>query len=300
MNPADNIERTIEQFALTTRPETDKRILEDAFVALEKSAQEQSHHVARSARPKILRLRIAELAAVAAVILVFFAFFFGTPAAKAVTLEQVYQALGKVKNICVSSFSADKAEQYQQVWTSKTMNIMLIEGMKEGQKEYVLWDFPGRLIRSKFVFSDLVRTDDIAADMFTKMKKSITGTFGLVPFSDIDDAHAESQWNQVEDPNVSTIVPDTAAYELIWPQKSTTGAGIKFIKWRYFLDTVTNLPKRIEWYSKLQSEAEYKFETFAVVTYPDESQIQTLIRNTFGWVPVQPRDPVHIGTPSPN
>ncbi|MHC4532740.1 MAG: hypothetical protein ACYS6K_02205 [Planctomycetota bacterium] len=299
MNSADNIERTIEQFALTTRAETDKRILEDAFVVLEKSAQEQSHHIARSARPKTLRIRIAELAAVAAVILVFFAFFFGTPAAKAVTLEQVYQALGKVKNICVSSFGADKSEQYQQVWTSKTMNVMLIEGMKEGQKEYVLWDFPARLIRSKFVFSDLVRTDDISADMFTKMKKSMTGTFGLIPFSDIKDAPVESQWNRVEDPNVSAIVPETEVYELTWPQKSATGNGIKFIKWRFFLDTVTNLPKRVEWYSKLTSEAEYKFDTFFVITYTNESQIQTLIRNTFGWVPVQPRDPGHIGTPSP-
>ena len=61
MNSADNIERTIGQLHMTTRAETDKRILDDAFVALEKSAQEQSH---RSTRPKTLRIRIVELAAV--------------------------------------------------------------------------------------------------------------------------------------------------------------------------------------------------------------------------------------------
>ncbi|MHC4241869.1 MAG: hypothetical protein ACYS3N_06030 [Planctomycetota bacterium] len=300
MNPADNIERAVEQLFLTTRAETDRRILDDAFVALEKSTQEQSHHVGHSTRPRTLRIRIAELAAVAAVILVFFALFFGTPAAKAVTLEQVYEALGKVKNICVSSFGADNAEPYQQVWTSRTMNVMLIKGMKEEQMQYVLWDIPSRLIRSKFVFSDLVRTDDISADTFAKMKKSITGTFGVVPFSDMNDAPKESQWNRVEDPNVSTIVPDTAAYELTWSQKSAKSTGIKFIKWRIFLDTVTNLPKRVEWYSKLQSEEEYKFDTFNVVTYPDESQIRTLIHNEFSSSALQPRDPIYIGTPPPN
>lgn len=300
MNPADNIERAVEQLHITTRPETDKRILDDAFVALEKSAQKQSPQPARSARPKTMRIRIAEMAAVAAVILVIFALFFGTPAAKAVTLEQVYEALGKVKNIYVSRFGADNAEPYQQEWTSQTMNVMLIKGTKEGRMQYVLWDIPSKLIRSKFVFSDLVRTDDISADTVAKMKKSMTGSFGVVPFAYINDVPEESKWNRVEDPSVSAIVPGTAPYELIWPQKSTTGAGIKFIKWRVFLDTVTNLPKRIEWYSKFQSEAEYKFETFAVVTYPDESQIQTLIRNTFGFVPAQPRNPGYRGTPQPN
>ena len=67
MNPADNIERAVEQLHITTRPETDKRILDDAFAALEKSAQKQSPHVGRSARRRTLRIRIAELAAVAAV-----------------------------------------------------------------------------------------------------------------------------------------------------------------------------------------------------------------------------------------
>jgi len=299
MNSADNIENAVEQLHITTRPETDKRILDDAFAALEKSGQRQSFQVGRSARSKTLRIRIAELAAVAAVILVIFALFFSAPAAKGVTLKQVYEALGKVGNICVSRFDADEAEPYQQVWTSQTMNVMLIKGMREGQVEYVLWDVPNRLKRSKFVFSDLVSIDGISADMFGKVQKSITGTFGLVPFSDMNDAPEESQWNRVEDPNVSAIVPGTEVYELTWPQKSTAGTRIRFIKWRVFLDTVTNLPKRAEWYSKLKSEDKYKFSTFTVITYTSENQIRILIRDEFGSVALQPRDPGYIGTPPP-
>ena len=299
MNSADNIENAVEQLHITTRPETDKRILDDAFAALEKSGQRQSFHVGRSTRSKTLRIRIAEIAAVAAVILVIFALFFNAPPPKAVTLEQVYEVLGKVRNICVARFEPDKDESFQQVWTSKTMNVMLIKGMNEGQSEFVLWDLPNRLIRSKFVFSDLVKIDGIPVGMFAEAQKSITGTFGLMPFSDIKDAPEKSQWNRVEDPNVSAIVPGTEVYELTWPQKRTAGTGIRFIKWRVFLDTVTNLPKRAEWYTKLKSEDKYKFTTFSVITYTSENQIRTLIRNEFGSVALQPRDPGFIGTPPP-
>ena len=117
MNSADNIEHALEQLHITTRPETDRRILDDAFVALEKSVQKQSFQVGRSARPNTLRIRIAEIAAVAAVILVIFALFFNAPAAKAVTLKQLYEALGKVGNICVARFEPDKDESFQQVYT---------------------------------------------------------------------------------------------------------------------------------------------------------------------------------------
>jgi len=299
MNSADNIEHTIEQLHITTRPETDKRILDDAFVALEKSAQEQSFHVARSTRPNILRIRIAEFAAVAAVILVVFALFFGTPA-KAVTFGQVIQAVGKVKNICVSRFSADKAEPYQRVWTSQTMNIRLFEGVEEGQMQYVLYDLPNRVRKTKFLFSDLIRIDDISADMFAQIKKTLTSTVGLIPFTDINRVPKDSQWNHVEDPNVSAIVPDTEIYDLTYPQKSTTGTGIRFIKNRLFVDPFTKLPKRIEFYTKLTLEEKYRFRNFSVITYPDESQIRTFIRETYGADALQPRDPGYRGTPQPN
>ncbi|MFH1884512.1 MAG: hypothetical protein ABIL62_17595, partial [Planctomycetota bacterium] len=99
MNPADQIERTIGRLHLTTRSETDKRILDDAFAALEKSAQKQSPDVGHIARRRTLRIRIAGLAAVAAVILVVFALFFGTRVTETVALNEIYEALGKVQNV---------------------------------------------------------------------------------------------------------------------------------------------------------------------------------------------------------
>ncbi len=75
---------------------------------------------------------------------------------------------------------------------------------------------------------------------------------------------------------------------------------IRLRKWRIFLDRDTKLPKRAEWYSKLQSEEEYTFETFSMITYPTENQIQVLIRNSFGAAATQPSEPEFIGTPQPN
>ncbi|MBC8469167.1 MAG: hypothetical protein H8D56_06820 [Planctomycetes bacterium] len=298
MNPADNIEHTIEQLHITTRPETDKHILDDAFVALEKSAQEQAPHVARSSRPNTLRIRIAELAAVAAVILVIFTLFFGTPAAEAVTFGEVIQALGKVRNVCVSSFRIDRPEPTQVRWSSLTMNIKLFKGRKEGKTEYALWDFPNR--RTMFVSSGLVTTKDISADDYARKEKILTFTPGLIPITDINDLPEGSQWNKVEDPNVSAVVPGTEVYDLTYPQKSTKGTGIRFIKWRYFVDPFTYLPKRLEYYDKIKtdfmSQEKYRFGKYSVVTYPSENEIRAIIHNEFGPAALQPRDPGYIGT----
>jgi hypothetical protein len=57
------------------------------------------------------------------------------------------------------------------------------------------------------------------------------------------------------------------------------------------------LPKRVEWYAKSRAEDEYTFETFTVVSYPSQSEIQDLIRNTFGLHPDRPDEPEYIGTP---
>jgi len=282
MNPLDHIERAIKRLHLITKAETDQRILDDAFAALEKSGQKQPHHIGRSAQRRTLGIRLVELASIAAVILVVFALFFGTPAAKAVTLEQIYQALDKVRNICVATFKANKAEPYQQVWTSQTLKVKLFKERREGKMQFILWDIPNGVTKTKSVYEDSVTTVEIPADRLTLMEKSIGGSFGLVPFSDINNVPEGYQWSCVEDQNVEAIIPGTEVYDLTWLQKSTTGTAVRFCKWRVFVDPATNLPKRAEWYHKLKIEEEYIFDTFDEVTYPSESQIQALIRKTFG------------------
>ena len=294
MNSADNIERTVEQLHITTRPETDKRILDDAFAALETSAQEQSFHVGRSVRPKTLRIRIAELAAVAAVILVIFALFFGKSATD-VGLKEIYQVLGSVENICITTFDPVSNEPMQIEWVSQALNI----DMFRIGRQLVLWDMPNKVKMTKDLSSDSVRSQILAGEMLSKVKQASLQRFGLVPFSNISDISG-ARWTRVEDSEAQAAVSGTKVYDLTWPETNTASGEIKLRRQRFFLDKGTNLPRRTEWYSKLQSEAEYKIETFSVVTYPTESQIRTLIQETFGAAALQPRDPGYIGTPQPN
>jgi hypothetical protein len=295
MNPTDRIERTIERLHLTTRAETDKRILDDAFTALEKSAQKQPPHVGRSAGRRTLRIRIAELTAIAAVILVAFALFFGTRATKAVTLSEIYEALGKVENVCIADFQAPANEPTQTEWISQTMNIDVI---RSGER-FVLWDIPNKVQMIKYLSSDAVQTEAISEEMLAKVEQAAGRRFGLVPFSDISHISG-AQWIRVEDLQIETTMSGTKVYDLTWTERNTTFGAIRLRKWRVFVDAGTKLPERVEWYSKFEPEGEYKFETFSVVTYPNESQIKVLIRNAFGSALRQPGDPEYIGTPQPD
>ncbi len=290
MNFADNIELAVKQLHITTRADTDKRILDDAFVALEKSVREQSFLVGRSARPKTLKIRIAELAAVAAVILVIFALFFGTSTTD-VGLGEIYQVMGAVENICITTFEPVKNEPMQIEWVSQTLKIDMFQ---IGQ-QLVLWDIPNKVKMTKNIYSDSVKTQILSGEMLSKVKQAAVKRFGLVPFSNISDISG-AQWTRLDDSDTGTVVPGTKVYDLTWSEKNTASGAINLRKWRIFWDRSANLPKRAEWYSKLQFEDEYKLETFAVVTYPSDRQIQVLIRSAFGSASNQPRDPGYIGT----
>ena len=290
MNSADNIERTVEQLHITTRPETDERILDEAFAVLEKSTQEQSVHIARSARPKTLRIRIVELAAVAAVIFVIFALFFNTSTTD-VGLGDIYQVLGAVDNICITTYEPASNEPMQIEWVSQALNI----DMFQIGRQFILWDIPNKVKLTKYVSSDSVRSQILTGEMFSKVKQAALKRFGLVPFSNLSDISG-ARWTRLVDSEADADVSGTKVYDLTWQDKNAALDAIKLYRRRFFVDKRTNLPKRIELYGKLQSEAEYNFETFAVVTYPSEDQIRTLIRETFGSAPTQPRDPGYIGT----
>ena len=292
MNPADQIERTIERLHITTKAETDKRILDDAFAALEKSAQKQSPRVGRSARRRTLRIRIAELAAVAAVILVVFALFFGTWGTETVALNEIYEALGKVQNVCIATFLPPANEPVQIEWVSQTLNIDMVRF----SERFVLWDIPNKVQMIKYLSTGSITTTAITDEKLAKVEQAAGRRFGLVPFSDISDVSG-ARWSRGGESKVAAAVSGTKVYELTWPQKETSSETIELRKWRVFVDTHTNLPKRAEHYFKLDHEEDYKFEKYEVITYPSEGEIQAVVRTTFGPAAGRPDEPGYIGTP---
>ncbi len=153
MNPADNLERSIRQFQVTTSIETDRRILDDAFAALEESTPEESAPPGagrgRTTRQIVVFPRVMKFAVAAAVAVVAFTLFFKALSPKTIELPQVYQALQKAENLCVSTYADAEAEPIQQVWASRTLKVVMNKSQTGTQAKYDLFDIPNRLNEDK-------------------------------------------------------------------------------------------------------------------------------------------------------
>jgi hypothetical protein len=293
MSSADNIERSIAELNLTTRAETDKRILDDAYAALGKATHKQQRIIEGGIWRLVVRSRFAVPAAIAAVILLAFALFINVQNPKEVSIDGVYGALRKVENIHISKFQPGRTSPDQQVWASESLGVKLFKAEVGNQAQYTLWDKTNRVKMIKFLSSNSVQTEPITQQMLAEFEKLAAVSADLVPFSDRSDIPGDARWSRIDDQALSNAVPGTKAYDLTWMAKSTIPGAVVYKKWRVFAENHTNLPKRIEWYSKSGSEDEYGFDKFVVVAYPSDEEIQNIIRNIFG----RPDNPEFIGTP---
>jgi hypothetical protein len=293
MSSADNIERAIAELNLTTRAETDKRILDDSYAALGKAVHKQQPMTGTGIWSMVIRSRFAVPTAIAAMILLAFALFINIQNGKAVNIKGIYGALSEVENIHISKFQGGRSSPDQQVWASETLGVKLFKTGLGNQAQYTLWDTKNRVKMIKFLSSDSVQTVPISQQMLAELEKSTTGSADMVPFSDKIDIPKEAQWIRIDDREVSSAVPGTKAYDLNWIDKSTDSQLALHKKWRVFAEDRSGLPKRIEWYSKAGPEDEYGFEKYVVITYPSEDEIQDIIRDIFG----RQDDPEFISTP---
>jgi hypothetical protein len=273
MSSADNIERAIAELNLTTKAETDRRILDDAYAALGKATHKQQHLTGSGVWRLVVRSRFAVPAAIAATILISFALFFRTLNKDTVTIEELCGTLGGAGNVCISAFQASETIPYQQVWTSQSMKMRLFKAGSGNQAQFALWDIPNKVKMTMYLST--VQTQALTEQMLAELEKSVTPLSGISPFSYIRDIPEQARWNQ----------------------QGTTSEVVLYRKWRVFVDSRTNLPKRAELYARSGPEQEYKLESFVIITYPNESEIKDIVKNIFG-----PRDdrldnPEFIGTP---
>ena len=297
MNSPDNIERAIAQLHIKTRAQTDKRILDDASVALAAGVQKQPFEIDGGGRRTDWVIRIARPALVAAAIVVALSLLFRVLPGAEPTVGEIHRAFTKTENTCVSTFQAGQTEPFQQVWTSQTLNVKLFKVGAGNQAQFALWDVPIRVKMIKFLASDAVRTEAITDQMLAELDQSAAQTSRLFPFSDADGVPTDAQWNKVDQSQVTVVLPETKVYDMTWAAAGEAPEALVHRKCRFFVDIRTQLPKRAEWYAQSRPEDEYTFETFTVVSYPSEGEIQELIRNTFGPRPGRPDEPEYIGTP---
>ncbi len=211
--------------------------------------------------------------AVAAVILIGLALLLNTPTAKAVTIDQIYKAIEKVKNVYISSFVPDKPEPTQEIWVSRTLNIY----MTKTEKELVLWDIPNGTRKIRSVDTAATETTPLIDDSIASIERKMSGSFGLLPFYDISEIPPGAEWSQVTDEALKTAERDIEVYDLTWVRKWYGGSD-RFLKLRVFVDSRTKLPQRTKFYEKLPAGTTYDLTSVKKVEYLSDSEIQSVIK----------------------
>jgi hypothetical protein len=291
MNPVDNIESRIRQLHATTRAETDRRILDEAFIALRRGAEARSPDIWR----KILTSRMTRPAAAAAVVLIAVGLFLSMPSAKSETVQAFYRTLGTVGNACVASFEPGQTDPFRQVWMSDSLKVRLFKTGVGEKAQFALLDV-GEKLQMK-IFRDRVETEPLTPEKLADLEESMSLTRALAPFSRARDVPEHARWIRVKDPAILATIPGMKVYDLIWVEQVSTSVDRPHRKWRVFIYADTHLPGRAEFYSKAEPEDEFAFERFVIVTYPGEGEIRDIVANTFGSPGSRTGGPEHIGTP---
>jgi len=221
-----------------------------------------------------LKPLIKAAVAVAAVILIAAALFFNIPTAKAVTIDQIYKAIEKVKNVYISKFVPDKTEPIQEKWVSRTLNIY----MTKTGKQLVSWDIHAGVKKSKHLDTAVIETISLTEDIIADVEKKITGYLDLIPFYDISEIPEGAQWVHISKEALESVAEETEVYDLNWVEK-LDNEPIVFKKWRVFVDPETNLPQRTELHQRSITESEYTLRSVKVVEYLSDGEIQAVIRN---------------------
>jgi hypothetical protein len=211
-------------------------------------------------------------AAAAAVILIGVALFLSTRTAGAVTIDQIYRALERVKNVHIS-----RDEPMQEKWVSRSLDYYLTK-TKEG---LVLSDIPNGVRRSKQHGTTVIDTEPLNKDDVAYIEEKMSGSLGLTPFYDISEVPRDSEWSRVTDVVLEGVSEGTEVYDLTWVVGKRVGFVV-FRKWRFFVDPETNRPEKTEFYEKLSADSEDDLVFRMVIEYLDDSEIRTVIKD-FGF-----------------
>jgi cytidine deaminase len=220
-----------------------------------------------------LRPIIKTAIAVAAALLIGIGLLLNTPSAKAVTIEQIYKAIEKARNVYIASFVPSKKEPIQEQWVSRFLNIY----MTKTGKELVLWDLQNKVRKTGYPDSNSVETTPLSAEVADEIGTTLSDFLALVPFANPSLLPKNAGWNQATDLDVELITKDIEVYDLTWTEKLLEGSDV-FKKWRVFVDRRTNLPQRTEFYEKLPADGEYMLRSNKLVKYLSDSEIQTIIK----------------------
>jgi hypothetical protein len=222
--------------------------------------------------PALVRPFVKPAAAAAAIVLVAL-LLFNVPVAKAVDLNQIYKALGRVKNVYFAAFDVDRTKPTQEIWVSQTLSTTIFKT----DAQCVLWDIRNKSRKSKDLNTGAITTAELQTKALVQIDKMMKAPWGLLPFDDVSKVPADAKWQQVDDEDIDTIPPGTKVYDLTWTEKSASGSAV-YRKWRGYVDAETKLPKRIERWTQTE-EGQYRLLTVKEVAYLSADQIRIVIKD---------------------
>jgi hypothetical protein len=209
--------------------------------------------------------------AVAAALLIGIGLLLNTPSAKAVTIEHIYKAIEKARNVYVASFIPGQKEPTQEKWMSRPSNIYITKTADQ----LVLWDISNKVRKTKNLDTGSVETTALSKETTLEIETALFRFLGLVPFADLSVVPKNADWRRVTNGNSGALAEGVEVYDLTWVEKIYDGSPTSK-RWRVFIKTGTNLPQRTEFYEKLPTDGDHILRTVRVIRYLSDEEIQTL------------------------
>jgi hypothetical protein len=212
---------------------------------------------------------LMKVTAAAAVVLMGVILLFNAPAARALSFEQVYEAVQEAMNVHIVSFVPGRSEPVEERWVSRSLNVYLAKTADR----LVLWEPGNSYKKTRNLDTGSVQTARLPEDISAAVRAEIRGALGLLPFADIADASTNAKWIPVGTAGAS----DSEVYDLEWTKKTYRDAAVHR-KCRVFVDPKTNLPQKIQFYAKPHSDRPYTLRSEQIVKYLSEAQVRNLIQ----------------------
>ncbi len=213
-------------------------------------------------------------AVAAAIVLIAAVLFQNISTARAVTLERIYEAVEKIRNVHITVFTPPEKESVQELWMSKTLNIY----MTKTARQFVLWDITNRTRKAKQLDIGIIGTYEVTDSIIESVKRKTSSVLDLMPFYSISDIPEDSYWSRVADEDLEIAADGIEVYDLTWTERAYDGLTV-LRKWRVFVNSKTNLPQKIEWYEKSAADSEYNLSPMMVVEYLSEGEILRIIKD---------------------
>ncbi len=175
--------------------------------------------------------------AAAAVILIGFAILLNTTSAEADVRVKISNAIKDLTGVYISTYSPDRNRLLQEIWISDSLKIHIT---KTGN-EFAYCDIGTGLRKTKNFDTGEVNISQLNKNAKTYISQQISRSLGLTPVYDISDLPRDYEWLPVDNP--SEAVKGFEIYDLKWNVQKN-----QLMKWRFFIDPKTFLPREIEIY----------------------------------------------------